>query len=41
MEHSASMQVDLMSGYDFAEVGKPEQMPMEMIDQETGEVIKV
>ena len=42
MEHMASMQVDLMEGYTFADVSKSqEQMPMEIIDQETGEVIKV
>ena len=42
MEHMASMQVDLMEGYTFADVSKSnEQMPMEVIDQETGEVIKV
>ena len=36
------MQVDLMEGYTFADVSKSnEQMPMEIIDQETGEVIKV
>ena len=43
-EHRTSMQINLMDGYDFADVGqKPEsqQMPMEMIDQETGEVTKV
>ena len=42
MEHMASMQVDLMEGYTFADVSKSnEQMPMEIINQETGEVIKV
>lgn len=42
MEHMTSMQVDLMEGYTFADVSKgTEQMPMEIIDQETGEVIKV
>lgn len=43
MEHMASMQVDLMEGFTFADVSKPtqEQVPMEIIDQETGEVIKV
>ena len=42
MEHMASMQVDLMEGYTFADVSKgTEQMPMEIVDQETGEVIKV
>ena len=57
-EHTASMQVDLMEGYSFADVaqksGMPadeqsllespseqEQLPMEIIDQETGEVIKI
>ena len=43
LDHMASMQVDLMEGFTFADVSKPaqEQMPMEIIDQETGEVIKV
>lgn len=42
MEHMTSMQVDLMEGYTFADVSKSnEQMPMEIIDQETGEVTKV
>ena len=44
-----SMQVDLMEGFNFADMsGKPEtpqddqeQLPMEIIDKETGEVIKV
>ena len=43
-EHQTSMQINLMDGYDFADVGqKPEaqQVPMEMVDQETGEVTKV
>lgn len=61
-EHSASMQIDLMEGYTFADVAqKPgnmltdgqspqegpdaapeqEQLPMEIIDQKTGEVIKI
>ena len=49
-EHTASMQVDLMEGFNFADMsGKPEaapqddqeQIPMEIIDKETGEVIKV
>ena len=44
------MQVDLMEGFNFADMsGKPEaapqddqeQIPMEIIDKETGEVIKV
>ena len=43
--HTASTQINLMDGYNFADVGpKPEaadQVSMEMIDQETGEVIKV
>ncbi len=41
--HAASVQINLMDGYDFADVDqKPEaqQMPMEIIDQETGEVTK-
>ena len=45
LEHAASTQVNLREGYDYADVGAkpetPEQVPMEMIDQETGEVIKV
>ena len=43
VEHMASMQVDLMEGFTFADVSKPtqEQVPMEIIDNETGEVIKV
>ena len=58
-EHEASMQIDLMEGFTFADVaqrpgttlidGQPlpdgapeqEQLPMEIIDQETGEVIKI
>ena len=58
-EHEASMQIDLMEGFTFADVaqkpgttlvdGQPlpdgtpeqEQLPMEIIDQETGEVIRV
>ena len=48
-EHEDSMQVDLMGGFNFADMsGKPqepeedhEQIPMEIIDKETGEVIKV
>lgn len=48
-EHDDSMQVDLMEGFNFADMsGKPqepeedqEQIPMEIIDKETGEVIKV
>lgn len=48
-EHDDSMQVDLMEGFNFAGMsGKPEapqddqeQLPMEIIDKETGEVIKV
>ena len=41
--HAASVQINLMDGYDFADVDqKPEaqQVPMEIIDQETGEVTK-
>ena len=45
LEHAASTQVNLLEGYSFADVGAkpeaPEQVPMEMIDQETGEVMKV
>ena len=44
VEHTASMQVNLMDGYDFADVGEhsgAQQVPMEMVDQETGEVTKV
>ncbi len=47
-EHTASTQVDLMEGFNFAEMGnKPSegqdagQVPVEVIDKETGEVIKV
>ena len=48
-EHDDSMQVDLMEGFNFAGMsGKPEapqddqeQLPMEIMDKETGEVIKV
>ena len=49
-EHDESMQVDLMEGFNFADMnGKPgaehredqEQLPMEIIDKETGEVIKI
>ena len=53
-EHAASMQVDLMEGFSFADMGtqlsdeseakqsdQPEQLPMEIVDKETGEVIKV
>lgn len=41
-QHTESMQVNLMEGYEFMEA-KPEteQLPMEMIDQETGEVTRV
>lgn len=45
VEHAASTQVNLLEGYDFADVGPgtpaQEQVPMELIDQETGEVTKV
>ena len=45
LEHAASTQVNLLEGYSFADVGAkpeaPKQVPMEMIDQETGEVMKV
>lgn len=42
-EHTASVQINLMDGYDFADVDqKPDaqQMPIEVINQETGEVKK-
>lgn len=45
MQHTASTQVNLLDGYNYADVsqsaGAQEQMPMEMIDQETREVTKV
>lgn len=49
-EHTESMQVDLMEGYNFADMGKTSdtvqqddlgQVPMEVIDEVTGEVIRV
>lgn len=43
-EHTASMQINLDEGYDMidvAQASEAEQLPMEMIDQETGEVTKV
>ena len=43
-EHTQSMQIDLTEGYDTVDTTQevtPEQMPMEMIDQDTGEVTKV
>ena len=49
-EHHDSMQVDLMEGFNFASMnwkpeaaspGEGEQLPMEIIDEKTGEVIKV
>ena len=53
-EHDSSMQVDLMEGFSFADMGsgpsgepeaekpdQPEQLPMEIIDGDTGEVVKV
>ena len=49
-EHDDSMQVDLMDGFSFADVGgkqdaapqdDQEQIPMEIIDEKTGEAIKV
>ena len=43
-EHADSMQINLMDGYEFADTAQkpePEQMPIEMIDEETGEVKKV
>lgn len=42
--HDASTQIDLMQGYGLEGLDKgteAQQMPMEMIDQETGEVTKV
>ena len=42
-DHDASVQINLNDGYDCADVDarpEPRQMPMEVIDQETGEVIK-
>ena len=45
LAHTASTRVDLMEGFDLMEnaagAQTPEQMPMEIIDQETGEVTKV
>ncbi len=46
-DHDASMQINLMQGYGLEgfdkgrDGGEVQQMPMEMIDQETGEVTKV
>ena len=44
-EHTASMQIDLLDGYAYMETKQdgtePSQVPMEIIDQETGEVTKV
>ncbi len=44
-EHTASTQIDLLDGYAFMETKSEEkemaQVPMEMIDQETGEVTKI
>ena len=43
-DHTASVQVNLDEGYgtmDVMQGESAEQMPMEMIDQETGEVTKV
>lgn len=41
-EHTASTQINLMEGYGLVDVTeKPEQMPMEMLNHETGEVTKV
>ncbi len=42
-DHDASVQINLMDGFDYADVDKKpnaQQMPMEIIDQETGEVTK-
>ena len=44
VQHEASMQVNLLEGYSFADVApKPdaEQVPMEMVNQETGEVTRI
>lgn len=44
-EHAASTQINLLDGYAYMETGadsqKAAQMPMEIIDQETGEVKKL
>ena len=43
-EHTASTQINLLDGYAYMETRPEEsaaQMPMEIIDQETGEVTKV
>jgi hypothetical protein len=41
-DHTASTRINLMEGYGPVDVTeKPEQMPMEMLDRETGEVTKV
>ncbi len=42
-DHTASVQVNLMEGYESADTQKTdaEQMPMEVIDHETGEVTKI
>ena len=41
-DHTASTRINLMEGYGLVDVSeKPEQMPMEMLDRETGEVTKV
>ena len=43
-DHTRSTEVDLMDGYSFMDLKKqdePIQVPMEMVDQETGEVTKV
>ena len=44
VEHAASTQVNLLEGYNFADVSPrtdAQQTPMEMIDQETGEVTRL
>ena len=45
MDHMTSTQINLLEGYEMVDekagLGMPEQMPMELIDQETGEVTKV
>ena len=45
MDHTSSTQINLLEGYEMVDekagLGMPEQMPMELIDQETGEVTKV
>ena len=41
-QHTESTQINLLEGYEFMDKkSEPEQLPMEIIDNETGEVIKV